>query len=94
MHLSSKYTSKKEFIVVLDVAGGSQAIEDIYLNNGESENPAKYTYMQYFCEGQLRVFTHGNGLAFSVPQLSNVTVIGLPSRPSVGLVNGSAIGSW
>ena len=29
-------------LVALDVAGGSQAFGDIYLDDGESENPTKY----------------------------------------------------
>ena len=31
------------------------------------------------------------GFAASVPPLSNVTIMGLPSRPSVVSVNGSAV---
>ena len=78
-------------IVALDVAGGSQAIGDIYLDDGESENPANYTYVQYVCEGQqLRAYPQGNGFGSSVPLLSNVTIMGLPSRPSVVSLNGSA----
>jgi len=37
-------------MVALDVAGGSQAFGDIYLDDGESENPVKLVILHLFYE--------------------------------------------
>lgn len=92
--LTTTDTRKSNFNIVVALDDNSSAKGQLYLDDGESLDQSKFTYVEYVASGNSTsgsLTASGTFYYNTSPVTDNVTILGVTQRPSYVVLNGRSI---